>query len=340
MKKKSGLSYSNFYYYLLLIAPLFLIYIVFFIVPVVSSLFLSMTNYNGLSLDVKFTGLNNYIVAFSDKVFRKAMWNTILFAGLATLLQNGLALLLALGLNAKIKGRGFMRMLVFAPCMISPIITAFVWQFIFMPEGLLNRMLGAVGIGRMDKAWLGSVDTALVCVVCAHVWMWIGYSATIYLSNLIVCLFCGLIMCLGFIICYCLAGIPLLGFFTIDLRIILILIFCSILCAAASSACCVMVAMLCQNKALSAIICVLGAFVLLIGATYVHSQLNQPETYATYELTNNGDEPGVSKTVPNPRYLTGAKRTVYEFIYDFVPPCQAVQLANLGVAHPWRLPLY
>ena len=112
------------------------------------------------------------------------MWNTILFAGLATLLQNGLALLLALGLNAKIKGRGFMRMLVFAPCMISPIITAFVWQFIFMPEGLLNRMLGAVGIGRMDKAWLGSVDTALVCVVCAHVWMWIGYSATIYLSNL------------------------------------------------------------------------------------------------------------------------------------------------------------
>ena len=79
---------------------------------------------------------------------------------------------------------------------------------------------------------------------------------------------------------------------------------------------------------------------LLIGATYVHSQLNQPETYATYELTNNGDEPGVSKTVPNPRYLTGAKRTVYEFIYDFVPPCQAVQLANLGVAHPWRLPLY
>ena len=110
---------------------------------------------------------SNYIVAFSDKVFRKAMWNTILFAGLATLLQNGLALLLALGLNAKIKGRGFMRMLVFAPCMISPIITAFVWQFIFMPEGLLNRMLGAVGIGRMDKAWLGSVDTALVCVVCA-----------------------------------------------------------------------------------------------------------------------------------------------------------------------------
>ena len=169
----------------------------------------------------------------------------------------------------------------------------------------------------------------------------IGHSrSAIYLSNLIVCLVCGLILCLGFISCYWLAGIPLLGFFTIDLRIILILIFCSILCAAASSACCVMVAMLCQNKALSAIICVLGAFVLLIGATYVHSQLNQPETYATYELTNNGDEPGVSKTVPNPRYLTGAKRTVYEFIYDFVPPCQAVQLANLGVAHPWRLPLY
>lgn len=169
----------------------------------------------------------------------------------------------------------------------------------------------------------------------------IGHSrSAIYLSNLITCLLCGLVMCLGFIICYCLTGIPLLGFFTVDLRIILILIFCSILCAAAGSACYVMVAMLCQNKALSAILCVLGAFVLLLGATYVHSQLNQPETYETYQLTNNGNEPGVSETVPNPRYLTGAKRTAYEFVYDFMPPCQAIQLANMAVAHPWRLPLY
>lgn len=184
MKKKTKLHYSNFYYYLLLIAPLFIIYVVFFIIPVVSSLFLSMTNYNGLNLNVKFTGLNNYIVAFSDRVFRKAMWNTILFAALATILQNGLALAVALGLNAKIAGRGFMRTLIFAPCMISPIITAFIWQFIYMPDGLLNRMLGSLGLGRIDKAWLGNADTALVCVVIAHVWMWIGYSATIYLSNL------------------------------------------------------------------------------------------------------------------------------------------------------------
>lgn len=143
-----------------------------------SSMFFSLTNFNGISLDFKWMGLKNYDVAFHDRVFRKAMVNTFLFALGATVLQNFFAILFALALNSKLKLQGFMRMLVFAPCMLSPIVVAFIWQFIYMPDGILNKLLGT------DITWLGNRKTALICVVVAHVWMWIGYSATIYMSNL------------------------------------------------------------------------------------------------------------------------------------------------------------
>lgn len=176
MKKK--LTYHNFYFYLLLLSPILVVYILFFALPVVSSMFFSLTNFNGISLNFKWMGLKNYDVAFHDRVFRKAMVNTFLFALGATVLQNFFAILFALALNSKLKLQGFMRMLVFAPCMLSPIVVAFIWQFIYMPDGILNKLLGT------DITWLGNRKTALICVVVAHVWMWIGYSATIYMSNL------------------------------------------------------------------------------------------------------------------------------------------------------------
>ena len=176
--KKKRLTYSNFYFYLLLLAPILAVYILFFVIPVVSSMFFSLTNFNGISLNFKWVGFNNYDVAFHDKVFKKAMVNTFLFALGATVLQNLFAIVFAMALNTKIKSRNFLRMLLFAPCMLSPVVVAFIWQFIYMPDGMLNHLLGT------DITWLGNRKTALSCVVIAHVWMWIGYSSTIYMSNL------------------------------------------------------------------------------------------------------------------------------------------------------------
>lgn len=176
--KTKRLTYSNFYFYLLLLAPILAVYILFFVIPVVSSMFFSLTNFNGISLNFKWVGFNNYDVAFHDKVFKKAMVNTFLFALGATVFQNLFAIVFAMALNTKIKSKNFLRMLLFAPCMLSPVVVAFIWQFIYMPDGMLNHLLGT------DITWLGNRKTALFCVVIAHVWMWIGYSSTIYMSNL------------------------------------------------------------------------------------------------------------------------------------------------------------
>ena len=105
-------------------------------------------------------------------------FNTFLFALGATVFQNLFAIVFAMALNTKIKSKNFLRMLLFAPCMLSPVVVAFIWQFIYMPDGMLNHLLGT------DITWLGNRKTALFCVVIAHVWMWIGYSSTIYMSNL------------------------------------------------------------------------------------------------------------------------------------------------------------
>ncbi|GKI14150.1 ABC transporter permease [Oscillospiraceae bacterium] len=176
--KKSKLTYNNFYYYLLLVLPLLVIYVMFFVIPVLQSMFYSFTNFNGLNPSVKFVGLNNYSVAFTDKSFLKATVNTVAFALGVTVFQNLFAILLALGLNRRFRGRDIMRTLVFAPCMLSPIVVAFLWEFIYKPDGLINTLFGSSVI------WLGNQATALWAVMFAHVWMWMGYSATIYLSNL------------------------------------------------------------------------------------------------------------------------------------------------------------
>ncbi len=178
MLKKKRLTYHNFYFYLVLIAPILAVYLLFFVIPVVSSMFFSFTNFNGVNLNFKWMGLNNYEVLFHDKVFKKAMINTFWFALWATIFQNVFAIMFAMALNTKLKSRNMLRSLLFAPCMLSPVVVAFIWQFIYMPDGLLNKLLGT------DIIWLGNTSTALLCTVIAHVWMWIGYSATIYMSNL------------------------------------------------------------------------------------------------------------------------------------------------------------
>lgn len=161
----------------------------------------------------------------------------------------------------------------------------------------------------------------------------------IYLSYCIMTMIAGCLMCLAYIITYTIFGIFLLGFFTLDFTILIQFILCSVMMTLAYSAIYTMIAMLIQNKAITSVICILGAFILLIGATYVNSQLNQPKTYEAYSF-NTEDNSSKLEVIENPRYLTGSKRAVYEFIYDFLPPCQAIQLSDMSAVHLWQMSFY
>lgn len=176
--KRNKLTYSNFYYYLILILPLLAIYILFFIVPVIQSMFYSFTNFDGLNVQAKFVGFKNFKVATKDVKFLESMKNTFVLAIGVTIIQNVLAIAISVGLNIKFKLQGLVRTLIFAPCMLAPVVVAYLWQFIYSPTGLINTLIGS------DKTWLADSKFALFGIIIAHTWIWLGYSATIYLSNL------------------------------------------------------------------------------------------------------------------------------------------------------------
>lgn len=176
--KKQKLTYSNFYYYLLLILPLLVIYVVFFIIPVIQSMIYSFTNFNGLSLNPDFVGLKNYRAAFYDQRFWGSVKNSFFLAVAVTLIQNALGMIVAVGLNMKFKLQGVVRTLIYAPCMVAPIVVAYLFQFIFSPDGLVNRIIGS------EKVWMADSHFAIWGIVIAQVWIWTGYTATIYLANL------------------------------------------------------------------------------------------------------------------------------------------------------------
>lgn len=167
----------------------------------------------------------------------------------------------------------------------------------------------------------------------------IGHKRTdIYLANLITNMTAGLIMCAVYFIAYLCTGIPLLGFFEADIKIILLFVVTVIILSFAFCAIFTMVGMNTSSKALIAVICILSACLLLLVGTYINSRLQEPEYYNNYVLTENGVETG--KEVKNATYLEGTKRKIYEFLNDFLPGGQVVQCASMEAKNPQILPVY
>ena len=148
--------------------------------------------------------------------------------------------------------------------------------------------------------------------------MIIGHTRTcIYLSNFIVCSIAGLGFCLSYIIGVIVAGLPL---YTIDTGILestVILVLCSFVMSIAFTALCVLTAMLCQNKALTAVINILTAFCLLVISLYITSRLSQPEVYPGFGLNTETGKVEMAEDVPNPSYLRGTLFSIK--YYSFSP---------------------
>lgn len=169
----------------------------------------------------------------------------------------------------------------------------------------------------------------------------VGHSRVhIYLANLIICIEAAFLMIAAFLLIISLVGIPLLGGLTLGLRAVVILILSSLLMTIAYCALFTMAGMLISNRAIAAVVCILGAFFLLILGLWINSRLDEPETYGAY-MFQDADGTIISEDeYPNPYYLTGAKRQLYEFLYDFIPAGQGLQIMQAEVAHPCQIMLY
>lgn len=166
----------------------------------------------------------------------------------------------------------------------------------------------------------------------------IGQKRTsIYLSNLIVCAVVSAVMCAAFWVAYLCVGIPLLGFFETDVKVVLLVTLSVFVLAIAFVSIFTLISMLNHNKAITAVACILSAFLLLFAGAQLNKMLNEPETNMGLIMTDNGQE---YQEIPNPNYLEEGEREAVQFLYDFIPGGQALQCVSLEAKHLTILPAY
>ncbi|MCI8330341.1 MAG: sugar ABC transporter permease [Oscillibacter sp.] len=162
----------------IMVAPTIIGLIVLNLWPFVQTLYTSFCEHLGFG-HYKFIGLQNYIDIFQRPEFWKATWNTIYFCILTVPIGLFLSLLVAMLLNAKIKGKGAFRTIFFLPMVCAPAAVTMVWRWIFNGEyGILNQAM------RTHIGWI--TDPNVVMIACAIVAIWsnIGYDAVLLLAGL------------------------------------------------------------------------------------------------------------------------------------------------------------
>jgi raffinose/stachyose/melibiose transport system permease protein len=160
------------------------IYIFIVLWPSLQGTGLAFTNWDGLSPQRDFVGLDNFFQLIRDPKAAGAILRTLIIAFTIMIVQNLVGLLLALGVNTQIKSRNVLRVMLFAPAIITPVATAYLWQNLFSPRGAINSLLEGLGLGAFTQNWLGDKDVAIWAICLVVIWQFAGYSMVIFLANL------------------------------------------------------------------------------------------------------------------------------------------------------------
>ncbi|WP_442575360.1 carbohydrate ABC transporter permease [Microbacterium sp. F51-2R] len=129
-------------------------------------------------------GLANFERMLNDQLARDALWHTLALTAMTTIAMNVLGILFALGLNSRIRAKTLLRVIFFAPVVVTPVIVANLWKYIYLPDGPLNELLRALGLDELATSWLGNSDTALGAIAVIVIWQFTGIAMVIYLAGL------------------------------------------------------------------------------------------------------------------------------------------------------------
>ena len=171
-----------------LAAPALAVIAVFFALPVVMGLALSLTDFDLYGLadlsTVRFVGLDNYLRLLQTPPFWQALANTLYFVAVGVPVSIGLSLATALLLNARVaKWQGFFRTALFAPVVTTVVAVAVIWRYLLHTRyGLINQALGAIGIDPVD--WLGDPHWSMPAIILFAAWKNFGYNMVILLAAL------------------------------------------------------------------------------------------------------------------------------------------------------------
>ena len=168
----------------MLLTPAFLLFAGFVLVPIVVAVYYSFYKWNGFGPLNDVVGFANYRRALSDTVFQHAILHNVIIAVLSLVIQLPLSISLALLLNRRLRGRGFLRLVVFAPYVLSEAVTAVMWLMLLQPDGFVDHLFEAVGLGSLVTTWLASTHVVLYTLFVVITWKYIGFGIVLLLAGL------------------------------------------------------------------------------------------------------------------------------------------------------------
>lgn len=177
MKKVNGQKRT----YLLIIIPILALFFCFNTLPLIRGVIYSFTNFKGYG-SYDFLGLRNYIDLFQDARVGKSYLFTFKFAIVTTLVVNVISLILALGLNSKIKAKSALRGIYFLPNVLGGLVVGYIFSYLF--TYIIPAMGQIMGVEALQQSLLSSTKTAWFAIVIVCAWQSIAMNTIIYISGL------------------------------------------------------------------------------------------------------------------------------------------------------------
>ena len=172
-------------YAVLFLLPAFLLYTIFVIWPSISSLYYSLTNWNGVSPDINFVGFLNFKSILTSPRFWNALKNTFILTFVISIFENAIALALALLVDKVTVGKNAFRAAFYIPVLLSGIVSGYIWKILYNYNfGAFNKFLDAINLGAFKQDWLGNDKLALISIAVVLIWKGAGYYMVIYLAGL------------------------------------------------------------------------------------------------------------------------------------------------------------
>ncbi|WP_223555639.1 carbohydrate ABC transporter permease [Lysinibacillus sphaericus] len=157
--------------------------ILFWIIPNLFSLGISFTDWDFMTNDFHFVGLDNYFNLFTQASFKQALLNTLYFGFGTVIPTTVLGLGFALFFRKNFKGSAIYKLMIFSPWVTPTVAVSIVWSLLYEPElGVINKLLGLVGIPGLE--WLKSSETAMLAVIIVTVWKLVGWTMIFYIGAL------------------------------------------------------------------------------------------------------------------------------------------------------------
>lgn len=175
INKSAGYRHKEIQSYIML-APQILGFLVFSIYPIMWAIRLAFYNYNGISTQTRFVGLENFVKLISDSDYWGALGNTFLFALMKIPIELSLALFLAVLINKKLRGSSFYRAMFYMPHIVSTAIIALVFSNLFGFFGIINAVMVKFGITDIPIDWFGTKMKSMWVLVIADMWKSIGVN--------------------------------------------------------------------------------------------------------------------------------------------------------------------